>query len=238
MIFTQSKAKVKIECLQTKNILKSYATIEAFKLYKREKSCQTILGDSNAIVTKGLLDSMNDIADMLKDLQIDVNVTTTNNKKIESIKDFDNIATSAKRLFVEYLCRNSFSNMKNADKVFKRYLGDVVGNYVKFILALPPYVVPDSLLSELMECRKKIKQMWKNKNISSSPREEDWGDFGKVFLNSDLCIKILVHTKFDKRHENIVRYGDYECVTSSDIWGSSTVMNSKSLSNSLAWDII
>lgn len=64
----------------------------------------TILGDSNAIVTKGLLDSMNDIADMLKDLQINVNVTTTNNKKIESIKDFDNIATSAKKLFVESLC--------------------------------------------------------------------------------------------------------------------------------------
>lgn len=118
----------------------------------------TILGDSNAIVTKGLLDSMNDIADMLKDLQINVNVTTTNNKKIESIKEFDNIATSAKKLFVEYLFKHSFNNKKHIKRTFK-YPSYKIEEYTKFILALPPYVIPDSLRSELRECREKVRQM-------------------------------------------------------------------------------
>ena len=225
----------------------------------------TILGDSNAIATKGLIHSMNDIADMLKDLQIDVNVTTTNNKKIESIKEFDNIATSAKKLFVESLCKHSLNDESGIKTIFK-YLSyknknssdfkliilDVdedyyiecyiknIKKYTKFILALPPYVVPDSLRGELRECREQVKQMWKNKrrdylenrfHSRYSPSEEDWEDFGKVFLNSDLCIKILVHTKFDKRHKNMAEYSGYDLFTEEH-------ETNESLPNNLAWDLL
>lgn len=218
----------------------------------------TILGDNNAIATKGLIDSMNDIADMLKDLQIDVNVTTTNNKKIESIKDFDNIATSAKKLFVESLCKHSFNDEEGIKTIFKYlayedtmttlkgnkiidYYIQNIEEYTKFNLALPPYVVPDSLRSELRECREQVKQMWKNKrrdyladrSYSSyySPSEEDWEDFGKVFLNSDLCIKILVHTKFDERHKNMAKYSGYDLFTEEH-------ETNESLPNNLAWDLL
>lgn len=224
----------------------------------------TILGDSNAIVTKGLLDSMNDIADILKDLGVNINVATTNNKKIESIKDFDNIATSAKKLFVESLCKHSLNDEEGIKTIFKylsyknknssdfeliildvdedyyiEYYIENLEGYTKFILALPPYVVPDSLRGELRECREKVKQMWITKRrdypgsnmFRSSPSEEDWEDFGKVFLNSDLCIKILVHTKFDERHENMARYSDYDPF-------KGEYKTDKSLPNDLAWDLL
>lgn len=124
-------------------------------------------------------------------------------------------------------------------KIIDYYIENIE-EYTKFNLALHPYVIPDSLRGELRECREEVKQMWKNKRrdyladriySSYSPSKEDFEDFGKVFLNSDLCIKILVHTKFDKRHEKMALYGDY------DILKEEYEIN-KSLPNDLAWDLL